>query len=54
MVVAGTGCVLDAIELTLGGPNVSLNSTEPAITGTNVKITELAPCRRHEDGALWI
>ena len=30
------------------------NSTEPAITGTNVKITELAPCRRHEDGALWI
>ena len=31
-----------------------LNSTEPAITGTNVKITELAPCRRHEDGALWI
>ena len=33
---------------------IIINSTEPAITGTNVKITELAPCRRHEDGALWI
>ena len=33
---------------------LKFNSTEPAITGTNVKITELAPCRRHEDGVLWI